>query len=262
MFKNKLSAYYRAFVRIPRLLLRTVPESSLKDLGDLRQDLEKFAEKARFAEWHGQTRIVDVFLAEVFGDGIDRVSVPFGAIDEETGKMNAAELLYVSTVARHMKAKRIFEFGTFLGRTTYHLTYATESTTVTTLNLPPGPGVTVHLGGYYKGTERETRIRQILQDSKEFDPTPFAKGIDFIFVDGDHSYEGVKNDTDKAFHMLAPGGVIMWHDYGPSQDLGLVRFFVEFTRERPLFRIKKTSLLLHIDGVDPLTFQKYPMRKR
>ena len=34
----------------------------------------------------------------------------------------------------------------------------------------------------------------------------------------------------------------------------------EFTQERPLFRIRKTCLLVHIDGVDPLTFQPHAMR--
>ena len=39
--------------------------------------------------------------------------------------------------------------------------------------------------------------------------------MDFIFVDGSHSYEYVLNDSDKARKLLRDGrGVIVWHDYG------------------------------------------------
>ena len=44
-----------------------------------------------------------------------------------------------------------------------------------------------------------------------------------------------------------------WHDFGP-ESLELVRYMVELTSERPLFHIRNTSTLLHLDGVDPRTF--------
>jgi hypothetical protein len=111
-----------------------------------------------------------------------------------------------------------------------------------------------NLGVYFKGTDRERRIRQLLCDARSFDSAPYARQMDFIFVDGDHSYDGVSSDTEKAFKMLAPSGVILWHDYAPK-TLELVRFFKEFTQKKPLFRIRNTSLLVHMDGVDPLSFQ-------
>lgn len=36
--------------------------------------------------------------------------------------------------------------------------------------------------------------------------------MDFVFVDGFHCYEYVKNDTEKGLEMLRPGGIIAWHD--------------------------------------------------
>jgi hypothetical protein len=40
-------------------------------------------------------------------------------------------------------------------------------------------------------------------------------GVNFIFIDGDHTYEGVKSDTEKAIAFLKSvgGGTIVWHDY-------------------------------------------------
>ncbi|NET16486.1 MAG: hypothetical protein F6K08_28525, partial [Okeania sp. SIO1H6] len=40
----------------------------------------------------------------------------------------------------------------------------------------------------------------------------------FIFVDGDHTYEGVREDIINYFPILAPGGVMMFHDYLPPLD--------------------------------------------
>jgi len=40
----------------------------------------------------------------------------------------------------------------------------------------------------------------------------------FIFVDGDHTYEGVRRDIIDYFPLLAPGGIMMFHDYLPPLD--------------------------------------------
>lgn len=220
---------------------------------------EKQIRTMAFAQMLEASRIRELYLAEIF-PGIERVSVPVGAINEQTFHANHADLLYVCAIARHRGAKNLFEFGTYQGRTTYHLTLASDGARVTTLNLPPEkePTFAQFLGQYFKGTDREKFITQVLSDSREFDTTPCHGQFDFVFVDGDHGYDLVKNDTQKAFELLKPGGAILWHDYAPKSE-GLVRFFQEFSQKRPLFRIKRTCLLLHVDGVDPMTFTPHPM---
>jgi hypothetical protein len=37
----------------------------------------------------------------------------------------------------------------------------------------------------------------------------------FIFIDGDHTYEGVRQDIIDYFPLLAPGGIMVFHDYLP-----------------------------------------------
>jgi hypothetical protein len=36
-----------------------------------------------------------------------------------------------------------------------------------------------------------------------------------IFIDGDHTYEGVKRDIELYFPLLKPNGLILFHDYLP-----------------------------------------------
>ena len=40
----------------------------------------------------------------------------------------------------------------------------------------------------------------------------FNNEIDFLFIDGDHSYEGVKADVDAWFKKLKSNGIIVMHD--------------------------------------------------
>jgi hypothetical protein len=39
--------------------------------------------------------------------------------------------------------------------------------------------------------------------------------LDFIYIDGEHSYQGVKLDINEAQKKVKPGGIISGHDYTP-----------------------------------------------
>ena len=41
--------------------------------------------------------------------------------------------------------------------------------------------------------------------------------IDFLFIDGDHSYEGVKKDFEMYSPFVRKGGLIVFHDTNDSQ---------------------------------------------
>lgn len=206
------------------------------------------------------TRMKEVYPTDLF-PGLDGIALPIASMNEESGHVNHADLLYVAAIAQLRQARNIFEFGTYQGRTTYFLTFASPDARVTTLNLPPeqDPSVAPFLGIMFRGSDREDRITQLLQDSRLFDAGPHAASMDYVFVDGDHSYELVKNDTEKALAMLRPGGMIVWHDYMPKCP-GVMRYIRDFAEERPVFRLRNTSLVVYIDGVDPLAFTPPPRR--
>lgn len=237
----------------------TTPDPSLTPKEE--KAANRFLSEQRFSRRRKQCRLRELPLAAIFPD-VERLAIPLGAINEETGHPNHAEMQYVIATARHRGACRIFEFGTFMGRTTYHLAAANPAAQVWTLDLPrdenPWP-FAEHVGTYFSGAPEAARITVLRQNSVTFDPSPYARSMDFVWVDGDHSYEGVENDTEKALAMLAPGGAVMWHDFG-FESPGLVDYFVDFTSRLPLFQIRRTSVLLHIDGIDPLGFEAHPVQ--
>lgn len=46
-----------------------------------------------------------------------------------------------------------------------------------------------------------------------------ANHLDLLFIDGDHSYEGVKADWEAYKHFLKPGSLVVFHDYGWAEGV-------------------------------------------
>lgn len=58
--------------------------------------------------------------------------------------------------------------------------------------------------------------------------------FDMIYIDGDHSYNGVKNDLNLSYQKIKTGGYICGHDYTLSMFEGVVRAVDEFCLEKNL----------------------------
>ena len=61
----------------------------------------------------------------------------------------------------------------------------------------------------------------IEMDSAEAAGQVDDESLDFVFIDGDHSYEGVKRDILAWMPTVKPGGWLMGHDYGGKPDGGV-----------------------------------------
>lgn len=46
-----------------------------------------------------------------------------------------------------------------------------------------------------------------------------ADSVDLLFIDGDHSYEGVLRDWTEYRRFLKPGSVVVFHDYGWAEGV-------------------------------------------
>ena len=75
------------------------------------------------------------------------------------------------------------------------------------------------------------RVQQIRLDSVEA-ADQISEPLDFVYIDGDHSYEGIRADLDAWFPLIREGGIIAGHDYGqpafPGVKAAADQFFKRF----------------------------------
>jgi hypothetical protein len=203
--------------------------------------------------------IPEAKLAEIVAENVPiKICEPVRA----TGNITLLELVVIINLVKLHNPSKLFEIGTFDGRTTLNMACnSSEEAKVYTLDLPKdrvdSAGLPIELrekefiekeksGTRYIGTDYEAKIVQLYGDSATFDFSPFFNTIDFIFIDGAHSHEYVLNDSKAALKLLRDGkGVILWHDYG-DQFTGVRSALNELYLTNDVFKglkhIKETSL--------------------
>ncbi len=213
---------------------------------------------------HATTEVVDpnfdllrarqTDVNELLPESGDPWRVHLALFPKTYASVSVLEYTCLIALMKRAKATRIFEFGTYMGAsiTQIALNLPPESV-IYTLDLPentastllsiPDPHEVAIAAETCKGalipSDLKQRITFLRQDSAAFDDAPHAGKIDFVFVDGAHSYDYVKNDSEKGWRMLRSGGIIVWHDFR-TPDPDVVRYLLESSYQPS--RILNTSL--------------------
>jgi len=125
-----------------------------------------------------------------------------------------------------MQPKRLMELGTGKGGNLFLLCNAAPiDAEIIALDLRGGS----HGAGYppwkipllksFKLKEQELTL--VMADSHKIETQDQIANIldggllDVLFIDGDHSYEGVKKDFELYSQFVRPGGIIIFHDIVP-----------------------------------------------
>jgi hypothetical protein len=61
-----------------------------------------------------------------------------------------------------------------------------------------------------------------------------------MFIDGSHEFEDVCRDTENAFAVLSPRGVLVWHDVSPYFP-GVMKALELSSKGRDIYRVYGTS---------------------
>ncbi len=149
----------------------------------------------------------------------------------------------LAEVAR-LKPSTVVEIGTASGGTLFMLTRAASAdATLVSIDLPGGAfggGYPVWRAPLYRSFARSgQRVHLLRRDSH--DPSTLealrdvlgGRGVDFLLIDGDHTYDGVKKDFEMYRTLVGPGGMIGFHDIVPhSEESGceVNRFWLEIRR--------------------------------
>lgn len=138
------------------------------------------------------------------------------------GSSMITDLALLKSIAASIPKCEYMEIGTWRGESI--LNVADTGANCTSVNLSPEeiialglPEKYAHLHGCLM--KKHEKIRSVYANSLTFDFSTLNQKYDFIFVDGDHTYEAVKSDTCKVFELLKDdNSVIVWHDYGYNPE--------------------------------------------
>jgi len=156
------------------------------------------------------------------------------------------DLFVVLKAAVGFGSKRILELGSFRGYTARLLAENTgPNSSICAVDVDERHGAS------YRGLEVEKKIRRktgtiarsLFEEDEKFD---------LIFVDANHEFDSVMGDTQLAFDLLAPEGVILWHDYVfDSYFHGLCAVpeaLREFSHARSIYAVRSTSLAIYSEA--------------
>lgn len=141
---------------------------------------------------------------------------------EIPGWMFDAELQFLAETAS--KSKRIFEIGSFAGKSTRALA---DNTDGTVFAIDPWNHMNynghetaicivtdaVVFNMFYCNLADHIKTGRVVPCVMKWEDFETDKKADFIFIDGNHKYNAVCHDIDKALKFLSPGGILAGHDY-------------------------------------------------
>lgn len=78
--------------------------------------------------------------------------------------------------------------------------------------------------------EFKSKIVIIYEKSVEAAKKIADESLDFVYIDGEHSYKAVKQDIPAWFPKVKKGGIVGGHDYTPDYFPGIVKAVDEFAR--------------------------------
>jgi predicted O-methyltransferase YrrM len=137
------------------------------------------------------------------------------------GQALPTDIALLKGLARRFEECRYLEIGTWRGESLANVAAVCNDCVSLTLSRDElrkmGCSETViACEGYF--TRELSSVQVIHHDSHSFDFSKLGR-FDLIFIDGDHSRDGVCQDTRNAFKLLkSERSIIIWHDYGLTPE--------------------------------------------
>jgi predicted O-methyltransferase YrrM len=214
-------------------------------------------------------KVILKLIEENFNEPVEmRLNVP----SSEIGSLTTLEATMIISLLKLIKPSIIFEFGTFLGYST-SIFLKNSSKDCITYSIDLGDEIKDQYKSdnidknlvlnndivndnflrivqskkgpiYIKNeTENKERLKLLYGDSLEIsiDDLKLKEKVQFVFIDGGHTYNIVQSDTKKSFQMVNQG-ILVWHDYNSKIHGDVTKFVDELSKDNIIYHIENTML--------------------
>ena len=160
--------------------------------------------------------------------------------NNELESQNLQEFEELLKLYIELKPSKVVEIGSLYGWTLQHfIHYAQQPSTVVSIDFPVRKFVGPHdpraekQEFFYKSVwpkwAKESNCKLYLLPEQSQQPLVLEQTknifnneqIDFLFIDGDHTYEGVKRDYEMYSPLVRKGGIVAFHDIGQNEQGGV-----------------------------------------
>jgi len=148
--------------------------------------------------------------------------------------------------------KMLFEFGTWQGHTTQMMAECSNVEKIYTLDVHNNLDISYTHASHglspienYGKFITSKKVEQIFHDSMTYKPN---KEVDMVFVDANHDYTHVKNDTELALKMNPK--VIAWHDYHSPGNPGVEQYIDELIKNGYDIKVYPNSIVAYVDVIN------------
>ncbi len=208
--------------------------------------------------WSLLANFTRIGLSEVIA--ARRLIIIDGSLTFADGSPGIHDQVALMSLVCDREPEMVLEIGTYNGATTRLIALNLPRAKIHTLDLPPDisseelhqsnlPKDDFHLIGNRRVGEAivsDPAIANVTQhfgDSATWDFSP-VQGLDFVFIDGSHTYQYIRNDTIRCAEAAAGRATFVWHDFDYSH-YDVVRYLTEMANAGlPVRHIEMTNLVV------------------
>lgn len=170
--------------------------------------------------------------------------IPGLSINNQLQGLSELAWYVANKVAREFKDEErwMLEIGSYMGESTQVFAYTGAFDHILAIDPHDGHEEFNDIFGYdWETVKREfnintrhfNNIRLINDYSYNVVDHMVDEGFHFIYIDGDHTYEGVKRDIEMMLPKVKKGGFIGGHDFS-AEHLGVIKAVHEVFQEEPM----------------------------
>lgn len=180
------------------------------------------------------------------------------------------DIMLLKSLASKIKDCSYFEIGTWRGESVINVAEVAKE--CYTLNLPKEEILNLGLSEKYANlhgffSKEVENITHLFGDSTSFNFEELQKKFDLVFIDGNHTYEYVKKDTESVFkHLLHKNSIVVWHDYAfnpenvRSEVLAGILAGIPSDKRENLYHVSNTMCAIYYPKEIKHSLEEYPIR--